>query len=84
MLDKNPLKVAPTTINNIQVMETIKEGQSIFIHHSQKTAKTSLDSIEPTEERFVSHAHAEDVVTKNPAISIINETITPLQAAAIR
>jgi predicted amidohydrolase YtcJ len=84
VLDKNPLKVAPTTIKDIQVLETIKEGRSIFIHHSQKTAQTSLESIEPTEERFVSHAHGEDVVTKNPAISIINETIALLKAAAIR
>jgi predicted amidohydrolase YtcJ len=31
ILDKNPLKVAPDTIKDIQVMETIKEGESIYI-----------------------------------------------------
>lgn len=30
ILDKNPLKVAPDTIKDIQVMETIKEGESIY------------------------------------------------------
>jgi predicted amidohydrolase YtcJ len=39
ILDQNPLKVAPDTIKDIQVMETIKEGVSIFNH---KKALTSL------------------------------------------
>jgi predicted amidohydrolase YtcJ len=30
ILDKNPLKVEPETIKDIQVMETIKEGESIY------------------------------------------------------
>jgi predicted amidohydrolase YtcJ len=30
ILDKNPLKVAPQDIKDIQVMETIKEGETIF------------------------------------------------------
>lgn len=30
ILDKNPLKVDPATIKDIKVMETIKEGKSIF------------------------------------------------------
>jgi predicted amidohydrolase YtcJ len=30
ILDKNPLKVAPDTIKDIQVVETIKEGQTVF------------------------------------------------------
>lgn len=30
ILDKNPLKVDPLTIKDIQVMETIKEGKTIF------------------------------------------------------
>ncbi len=30
ILDKNPLKVAPTTIKDIEVLETIKEGVSIY------------------------------------------------------
>jgi hypothetical protein len=30
ILDKNPLKVAPDIIKDIQVVETIKEGQTIF------------------------------------------------------
>ena len=30
ILDKNPLKVDPNDIKNIQVLETIKEGKSIF------------------------------------------------------
>jgi len=33
ILDKNPLKVAPETIKDIQVLETIKEGQSIYTKH---------------------------------------------------
>ena len=31
ILDKNPLKVEPLTIKDIQVVETIKEGQSIYV-----------------------------------------------------
>ena len=31
ILDKNPLKVDPMTLKDIQVMETIKEGKSIFM-----------------------------------------------------
>jgi hypothetical protein len=30
ILDKNPLKVESTTIKDIQVMETIKEGHTVF------------------------------------------------------
>ena len=30
ILDKNPLKVKPMDIRNIQVLETIKEGKSIY------------------------------------------------------
>jgi predicted amidohydrolase YtcJ len=30
ILDKNPLKVDPMTLKDIQVMETIKEGKSIY------------------------------------------------------
>ncbi|HQR72220.1 MAG TPA: amidohydrolase [Burkholderiaceae bacterium] len=30
ILDKNPLKVDPTTINQIVVLETIKEGKSVY------------------------------------------------------
>ncbi len=31
ILDKNPLKVEPTTIKDILVLETIKEGRSVFV-----------------------------------------------------
>ena len=31
ILDKNPLKIDPLEIENIQVMETIKEGESIYL-----------------------------------------------------
>jgi predicted amidohydrolase YtcJ len=31
ILDKNPLKVEPLTIKDIQVVETVKEGQSIYV-----------------------------------------------------
>jgi predicted amidohydrolase YtcJ len=30
VLDKNPLKVEPTTIKDILVLETIKEGNTVF------------------------------------------------------
>jgi predicted amidohydrolase YtcJ len=30
VLDKNPLKMDPMTLKDIQVMETIKEGKSIY------------------------------------------------------
>jgi hypothetical protein len=30
ILDKNPLKVEPTTIKKILVLETIKEGKTVF------------------------------------------------------
>jgi len=31
ILDKNPLKVEPMTIKEIQVVETVKEGESIYV-----------------------------------------------------
>jgi len=31
ILDKNPLKIEPTAIKDIKVIETIKEGNSIYI-----------------------------------------------------
>jgi predicted amidohydrolase YtcJ len=30
VLDKNPLKVDPMTLKDIQVMETIKEGKLVY------------------------------------------------------
>jgi len=30
ILDKNPLKVDPMTLKDIKVMETIKEGKSVY------------------------------------------------------
>jgi len=30
ILDRNPLKVEPTAIKNITVIETIKEGRTVF------------------------------------------------------
>ena len=30
ILDKNPLKVDPLALKDIQVLETIKEGQSVY------------------------------------------------------
>ncbi|MGG6230816.1 amidohydrolase [Tenacibaculum sp. SDUM215027] len=30
ILDKNPLKIAPLNVNKIQVLETIKEGKSVY------------------------------------------------------
>jgi hypothetical protein len=30
VLDKNPMKVAPETIKDIKVLETIKEGKTIY------------------------------------------------------
>jgi hypothetical protein len=31
ILDKSPLKVEPMTIKEIQVVETVKEGESIYV-----------------------------------------------------
>jgi predicted amidohydrolase YtcJ len=33
ILDKNPLKVEPTTIKDIAVVETIKEGRPVYQRH---------------------------------------------------
>jgi predicted amidohydrolase YtcJ len=33
ILDRNPLKVAPDAIKDIKVVETIKEGKTIFRAH---------------------------------------------------
>ncbi len=35
ILDKNPLEVTPMNIKNIKVIETLKEGVSIYTHDSQ-------------------------------------------------
>ena len=43
ILDKNPLKVASTDIRNISVMETIKEGRTIF-KSAASTASTATGS----------------------------------------
>ena len=36
ILDQNPLKVDPMAIKDIKVLETFKEGESIFLHPTQK------------------------------------------------
>ncbi len=36
VLDSNPLKIDPTEINKIQVLETIKEGQTVYKNSSNK------------------------------------------------
>ena len=38
ILDKNPLKVNPERIKDIRVMETIKEGKSIYRHGTVQPA----------------------------------------------
>jgi predicted amidohydrolase YtcJ len=35
ILDKNPLKVEPTTIKDIAVVETIKEGRTVYTRKSR-------------------------------------------------
>ncbi len=36
ILDRNPLKVTPDDIRNIQVFETIKHGKRLYIHEKSK------------------------------------------------
>lgn len=39
ILDKNPLKVESTTIKDIQVLQTIKEGRPVFIRERHAEAR---------------------------------------------
>jgi hypothetical protein len=43
ILDKNPLKVDPSTIIGIKVMQTIKEGKTVFTRKESATAKHEMN-----------------------------------------
>jgi hypothetical protein len=34
ILDKNPLKVDPLTLKDLKVLETIKEGRTVFVRNN--------------------------------------------------
>jgi hypothetical protein len=40
ILDKNPLKVPPLTIRTIRVMETIKEGNTVYRRDTEAPSTT--------------------------------------------
>jgi predicted amidohydrolase YtcJ len=51
ILDKNPLKVDPATIKQVRVMQTIKEGRSVFTRQKDAPAAASV----------IDHEHSHDV-----------------------
>jgi predicted amidohydrolase YtcJ len=51
ILDKNPLKVDPTTIKQVRVMQTIKEGQSVYVRQKDAPAAAAI----------YDHEHSHDV-----------------------
>ena len=58
ILEKNPLKVPPESIKSIRVLETIKEGRTIFKLDAAATADSS-DGLMPTEDAVLTHSHTE-------------------------
>lgn len=53
ILDKNPIKVSPDTIKDIQVLETIKEGKSVFQLNKDSARKVGRMSFTGSHE----HSH---------------------------
>jgi hypothetical protein len=58
ILEQNPLKVPPESIKSIRVLETIKEGHTIFKLDAEATANAT-DLLMPTEDAVLTHAHSE-------------------------
>jgi predicted amidohydrolase YtcJ len=57
ILSKDPTKVEPTTIADIKVTETVKEGKTIFRLEPGARAERSLPDITPLLVAFGGHAH---------------------------
>ena len=57
ILDQNPLKVDPLAIKNIKVVETIKEGNTLF-----KRDKISAIVPIPTEPNEAAHNHGNEII----------------------
>ena len=71
ILDKNPMVIDPMEITNVKVMETIKEGKSVFRRSSNNTKPIEVSSCAESEACFkiasnalgkagLVHVHAED------------------------
>ena len=57
VLSKDPTKVPPATIADIQVTQTIKEGKTIFQRDARAQAHRSLPDIKPVVAAFGDHRH---------------------------
>jgi len=78
ILVENPLKVDPMTIKDIKVVETIKDGKTIFLRQEKPVA-----AAEPVRPRL--HAHgAPPVLNTGSRATLGLLQAAALQAAAIR
>jgi predicted amidohydrolase YtcJ len=57
VLSKDPTKVPPTTIADIQVTQTIKEGKTIFRRDASAQARVTPPDIQPVVAAFADHDH---------------------------
>jgi predicted amidohydrolase YtcJ len=63
ILDRNPLKIAPSAIKHIQVLQTIKEGKSVFSRTDAD--RSTLGFLHPNKEPSCFHHHS----ASGPALS---------------
>jgi predicted amidohydrolase YtcJ len=82
ILDKNPLKVESTEIKNISVVETIKEGRTIF----QKSPSTASAAESPDAARSATncdcHVHSSSAPKSRPTSQTDLDALSRLAAAA--
>jgi len=82
ILDKNPLKVESTEIKNISVVETIKEGRTIF----QKSPSTASAAESPDAARSATncdcHVHSSSAPKSRPTSQADLDALSRLAAAA--
>ncbi|MFN5163261.1 MAG: amidohydrolase [Cyanobacteriota bacterium] len=79
ILERNPLKVEPTTIKDIQVVETIKEGRTIFRRETGTQVSTALPTAGGSRPCLHEHGHGEEPALTAPA----RDTVNMLQQAAL-
>ncbi|TFU03050.1 amidohydrolase [Polymorphobacter arshaanensis] len=77
ILESNPLKVAPTTIKSIKVVETIKEGKTVYVATGQQAAATQ-------DSELVDNDDAHTPAPSAPLSPTARQTLGMLQAAALR
>ena len=81
ILDRNPLTVDPATIKDIAVVETIKEGRSIYRRPAAATAHRPVDPLAPGRPCLHDHDHAGEPAMAAPLSPRSRDTLRLLVGA---